>query len=275
MTLTRAQWGARAPKEAPIRVSPASRTGTAIHHDGATPITVRTLADVVALIRRDQAFHMDTRGWNDIGYNWLVISAPGFPAIDGLVVEGRGRDVVGAHCEGHNTEWVGIQVATGGDQEASPAALKSARALHDDLERAGGHPMAKHTHSDGFNTECPGGFLTRWVRAGMPAAPSVSAPPKDWFDMATPDDLRAAVKAELNSPDFLKNVARFVMTGFAAGPAGSERVLVGHLTQLDALSRVAIKAASEDLTPEQVKQAVSEALNADYDAQVVLTPKAG
>lgn len=175
--------------------------------------------------------------------------------------------------------------------EWTPQQLAAIKALLTWLNKAHGIPLVKCPRWDGAGVGYHILFEAQWDQRGaacpgpdrikqfnnvlVPWMASGDTPAKDWFDMATPDDLRAAVKAELNSPDFLKNVARFVMTGFAAGPAGSERVLVGHLTQLDALSRVAIKAASEDLTPEQVKQAVSEALNADYDAQVVLTPKAG
>jgi hypothetical protein len=62
-----------------------------VHYDGAVPVTVRTFADASALMRKDQDFHIDGRGYDDIGYNFLVISAPGITAIDGLIFEGRGR----------------------------------------------------------------------------------------------------------------------------------------------------------------------------------------
>jgi len=38
---------------------------------------------------------------------------------------------------------------------------------------------------------------------------------KDWFDMATESDLRSVVRAELMRPEFLAEVARFVLTGYA------------------------------------------------------------
>lgn len=162
-----------------------ARTALCVHHDGAVPITVQHLTEAQALMRKDQAFHMDTRGWADIGYNFLVISSPGRP-VDGAILEGRGRDVVGAHCGGRNTPWIGVQVAIGGGQTPSPAALASVRWLYDSAVKAAGHPLAMVGHSDGFPTACPGPQLLAWVRAGMPVAvpqvapkpPPVTAPRK-------------------------------------------------------------------------------------------------
>ena len=172
----RARWSVRPPKAPPHGVRISARTATCVHHDGAFAIHVRSRAEAVALVRADQSFHMDARGWNDIGYNYLVISAPGIAAIDGLVFEGRGRDVVGAHCKGHNTEWIGVQVATGGDQRPSAKALASVRRLHDSFETAAGHALAKVGHRDGFPTECPGEALYAWVRAGMPVGTRAQLP---------------------------------------------------------------------------------------------------
>jgi hypothetical protein len=173
--VSRKEWKARLSKTPPVMVPIRARDATCVHHDGATPIVVRTFADACALVRRDQAYHQDSNGWADIGYNYLVISAPGTP-VDGLIFEGRGRDAVGAHCLNHNEAWVGIQVAIGGKQVPSPAALASVRWLHDTATAAAGHDLARKTHSDGFNTECPGPILQAWVHAGMPVGPPNPSP---------------------------------------------------------------------------------------------------
>ena len=189
--ITRSAWGARTPKGTPTRVPIASRTATCTHHDGKFPIHITTLEQACALMRKDQGFHMDTNGWNDIGYNFLVISAPGC-GIDGQIMEGRGRDVVGAHCADWNSPWVGIQVAVGGGQRPSDKALASVRRLHDDTARAAGHPLAKKGHRDGFPTICPDTFLYAWLRAGMPvASPVVPIPVK----IAVVKAVKAVVKA--------------------------------------------------------------------------------
>lgn len=194
--LTRQQWGARAPKETPTPVSIKARSGFCTHYDGATPIVLRTLDDAIAQVRKDQDFHMDGRGWNDIGYNFLVVSAPGTP-VDGLLVEGRGRDVVGAHCENHNTAWVGVQVAIGGDQQPSPAALATVRKLYDDCSAAHGSSLGKFGHRDGFNTACPGPLLYAWVQAGMPSTTPTSAQEDDMFTDAD----RALLQQALTKAD--------------------------------------------------------------------------
>ena len=183
--VTRATWSLRPPKNAPTRIPISARTATCVHHEGASEIHVRSRAQAFALVRADQSFHMDHNGWDDLGYNYVVFSAPGIVAIDGLVFEGRGRDVLGAHCAGHNAEWIGVLVAIGGNQTPSPNALASVRQLHDSFARAAGHALAKVGHRDGFPTECPGAALYAWVKAGMPVStrprpaprPSPARPP--------------------------------------------------------------------------------------------------
>lgn len=48
-----------------------------------------------------QNFHMDTRDWDDIGYNFLVGG-------DGAVYVGRDWDNQGAHTKGHNRKSICI-----------------------------------------------------------------------------------------------------------------------------------------------------------------------
>lgn len=46
-------------------------------------------------------FHIESRGWDDIGYNFLV-------AGDGSAYFGRGWDYIGAHTLGYNKYSIGI-----------------------------------------------------------------------------------------------------------------------------------------------------------------------
>ena len=172
--LPRYYWKARDPKSAPTHVPISARQAVCVHHDGDKPVVVRSIEQACALMRKDQNYHMDPDGldWDDIGYNYLVISAFGYPA-DGIILEGRGADVVGAHCKNWNTPWIGVQVAVGGGQRPSDAALYSTRWLTDFLSDGAGHALAKKVHKDGFNTACPDVFLTNWVRAGMPVGTAV------------------------------------------------------------------------------------------------------
>jgi N-acetylmuramoyl-L-alanine amidase len=50
--------------------------------------------------RAHQAFHMDSRGWSDIAYNFGIPD----PNPSKIVFEGRGVGVQGGHTQGENTE---------------------------------------------------------------------------------------------------------------------------------------------------------------------------
>lgn len=52
-------------------------------------------------VRVIQMFHIESKGWNDIGYNFLVGG-------DGNVYEGRGWESEGAHTYGYNSKSIGI-----------------------------------------------------------------------------------------------------------------------------------------------------------------------
>ena len=76
--VTRAQWGARPPRNR----TPLNPTGATAHwegpHMGVFPHTA-----CPSKVRGIQAFHMDSRGWSDIAYNAIVCP-------HGYVFEGRG-----------------------------------------------------------------------------------------------------------------------------------------------------------------------------------------
>lgn len=100
--------GLRSAWRASERVSRTSRfrpVGVVVHHTAGTNRYSR--GQVPAILRGIQRFHVQDRGWSDIGYNVLVDKW-------GRVWEGRrggvGRPVVGAHASGYNSRLVGISV---------------------------------------------------------------------------------------------------------------------------------------------------------------------
>jgi hypothetical protein len=124
--VSRAQWGADeslrkgTPLYAPV-------TKLIVHHT----VTPNVDPDPAATIRAMYAFHTQIRGWDDIGYNFLVDA-------QGRVYEGRWaraygagelptgedtsrRGVVGAHAEGTNTGSAGIALL-GDFTSAAPSA---------------------------------------------------------------------------------------------------------------------------------------------------------
>lgn len=116
---SRSEWGAR---------PPAQRPGTsldlklAIVHHSVNGNTY-TAAQVPALIRSMQAYHIDVNGWDDLGYNFVVDRFGG-------IWEGRAggidKVVVGGHSAGFNTGTTGVVVIGDFTSAVPPAAALEA-----------------------------------------------------------------------------------------------------------------------------------------------------
>jgi hypothetical protein len=167
--ISRATWGARVwpTDQVPHQVPASERRFFVVHHDGANPV----LREGASIPRAIDAEHR-AQGWAGIGYNFVVTQA-------GLIFEGRGWDLVGAHCPGRNRDGIGVQVAIGGDQVPSPAALHAVRELYDEASRRSGRALTKTWHGAHYGTECPGPRLVAWVRAGMPDPTFIPTPLED------------------------------------------------------------------------------------------------
>ncbi|CAF1595776.1 unnamed protein product, partial [Didymodactylos carnosus] len=88
----RATWKARAPKNITPLITPVSYV--VIHHTYSASCTDEKMC--LSKMKGIQDFHMDGKGWDDIGYNFVV-------GADGNAYEGRGWERVGAHCKGYNS----------------------------------------------------------------------------------------------------------------------------------------------------------------------------
>ncbi|WP_454049448.1 DUF4214 domain-containing protein [Cellulomonas sp. Marseille-Q8402] len=100
----RGQWGARNQACAP---DVAGRLEGAVVHHTAGSNSYTTQAQAMQQIRNDQAYHIDARGWCDIGYNFVVDKF-------GTIYEGRANSltqaVIGVHASGANTGTVGVSM---------------------------------------------------------------------------------------------------------------------------------------------------------------------
>ncbi len=129
-----------------------------------------TRAQVPSIIRGIYAYHTQSRGWSDVGYNFLVDRF-------GRIWEGRyggvGRPVVGAHTLGYN-DYSFAMSAIGNFETARPGnAMLNAYArlfawklnLHgiragDMKQKVGGRTFpAVNGHRDAGQTACPGRYL--------------------------------------------------------------------------------------------------------------------
>lgn len=131
-----------------------------IHHSAGT----NSATDWAAVVRSIWDYHVNVRGWDDIGYNWLVDP-------NGMLYEGRGDDKLGAHFCGTNGGTMGVCMM-GDFTNLTPTASaigkledllawKSCDADIDPLATAY-HPSSGLTihrisgHRDGCATSCPG-----------------------------------------------------------------------------------------------------------------------
>ena len=155
--------------------------GAVVHHT--VSANDYSSADVPALIRAIYAFHVTSRGYRDIGYNFLVDRF-------GRVWEGRfggiDKPVIGAQALGFNDDTSGTSViGTYTETEPSQASLDTLTALlawkldlHDVdplsvVDMDGTMVPAISGHRDTYATECPGGRL--YAKLGTLRTASASA----------------------------------------------------------------------------------------------------
>jgi hypothetical protein len=182
--ISRKEWGAdERLRRAPARYAATIRAAF-VHHTANAGHYTREQSP--ALVRSIYLFHTRVRGYNDIGYNFLIDRF-------GQVFEGRAGGiaaaVVGAHTGGFNTGSFGVAAIGHHDQDAVPAATQVALrnllawkldVYHVDPEgvtwmRSGGggsnrHPVGQwikfrtiSLHRDASRTICPGARLASLV----------------------------------------------------------------------------------------------------------------
>jgi hypothetical protein len=179
--VSRAEWGAVPWDEdgIPASVPARDRRYFVVHYDGG----VRVLRTGPQIPRAIDAAHR-RKGWLGIGYHFVVSQA-------GEVFEGRGWGFAGAHCPGRNRDGIGVQVAIGGDQQPTPAALAAVRALYAEACDRADRQLDRTWHGAHIQTDCPGAYLIAWVRAGMPDPSSTTTRTED--DM-TPEQMTELVE---------------------------------------------------------------------------------
>ncbi|XP_006876891.1 PREDICTED: N-acetylmuramoyl-L-alanine amidase [Chrysochloris asiatica] len=112
-------------------------------------------------MRSMQRFHQKTRGWDDIGYSFVVGS-------DGYVYEGRGWHRVGAHTRGYNSR--GFGVAFVGNYTAELPTEAALRTVREELPRCAmraGYLRPDYKvlgHRQLVSTSCPGDALFNLLR---------------------------------------------------------------------------------------------------------------
>ncbi len=169
--IPRSVWGARYQLNENIYTPPATYTDVThliIHHSAGTNFS----NDWAGVVAAYFDYHVNTSGWQDIGYNWLIDP-------NGVLYEGRGGgdNIQGAHMCGYNKNTMGICML-GNFEVAQPTdtmmqtvkQLLGYKACKENIEPKGngdilsypGHMFNISGHKDGCSpgyTSCPGKFL--------------------------------------------------------------------------------------------------------------------
>lgn len=178
--VTRKEWGARAPKKIVHMNTPV--TVLFIHHTDMQ--SCHTLEQCIKEMKIIQDFHMDVRGWFDIGYNYLI-------GEDGRVYEGRGWNRVGSHTLGWNNVSIAFSVMGNySDHIPNEAAIAAIFGLMDcavSLNKL--TPDFKmYGHRDVRNTTCPGQAFYDLIRTwkhydhGKPVKPTPTPPKAETYE---------------------------------------------------------------------------------------------
>lgn len=185
--VSRQESGLRPPRSTP---SAANQSGVTFHWNG-PGMGSHDHSECAGLVRGIQRYHMDSNGWNDIAYNWLVCE-------HGYVFVGRGPNTYNAAngtTHGNATSHA-CMVMTG-----SGEALTSGH-------RAGMRDIAAHVggalrvHSDWVGTECPGDEIREYVRAGLPdentpEPPQIPDYPGGFYKKGSTGDVVATIQQRL------------------------------------------------------------------------------
>lgn len=148
----RSDWGAQPPAGEYAPHVPALLT---LHHTaGRRPASDEEAA---AEMRFIQDYHMNGRGWMDVGYHFVVSPT-------GQVFEGRPEGAIGAHVLGHNTGNLGVSFM--GNHHPPVSDEPSAEAL-EAFVRVGRRLVSDHripasgiaAHRDLGKSDCPGDVL--------------------------------------------------------------------------------------------------------------------
>lgn len=198
----RSAWGARKPKR--VQRIPLPTPKLYLHHSAGSG------ADEEA-VKAIQDYHMDVKGWSDIGYNFLVDNDA--PDID--IFEGRGPGVAGGHTAGQNTVSHGICVIGNFTKvPPEPETLEAIAVLVAHGHLAGWWPdriTGGHRDAPGAATSCPGDALYRLI-------PSINRRVKELLE--EPMKVIAGFKwldyetwPEYAKPSIIKNIEAGVIRG--------------------------------------------------------------
>ncbi len=168
--------------------SAACKNGLVVHYDGSNQgLAGKAHSACRTYWKNTRKFHMNTRGWADIGYSYACCP-------HGYVLEGRGWQREQAAQPGGNTTWTSCTFMGGPSEKPTAAQVEAFKALRAWL-RGKGLGSAISYHSKFISTSCPGsilrGMVTSGALSGSPSGGTSTPPP------ATPSDWQEAMVKKL------------------------------------------------------------------------------
>ncbi|GFR15106.1 peptidoglycan recognition protein 1 [Trichonephila clavata] len=154
--VSRAKWGARESKSNLTMVTPVPHIF--LHHTAMRECN--NFESCCQMMRTIQNFHMDDRGWDDIGYNFLIGG-------DGRVYMGRGWDRVGAHTYGFNRIAVAFSLMGDFSHKLPSELMLNATKSLIECAKNENHVISNyklHGHRDAGCTECPGSAFYNLIK---------------------------------------------------------------------------------------------------------------
>jgi len=207
------------------------KTKMAIHHTVTPPSSAGGYA---SRIRGMQAYHMDVRGWCDIGYHYLVSQ-------DGSLWEGRPIKHRGAHVANHNSGNIGISFvgcfqsgscSSMGNIVPSESSLIAGSKLITALSSQYGIPQSPdkikgHQEHSGAWTSCPGDNLLSRINEMLEnnITPEAIAPPAPASGTGTLTGIvwDSSVTSSPNDPNALKlKNASVSVLGVSTSPVNAQ-----------------------------------------------------
>lgn len=161
---SRAEWGARNWREYLVQATQLTHECFIHHSADHHAEVIDHLAEQKANMRSIQNFHMDTRGWDDIAYHFVVFQPYGNIPI-ARVYEGRPISHIPAAQLAHNTNTIAICVEGNfdNDDKVSPSTrfaicetIRRVKSRGVKLNIVGGHENV-------VQTSCPGNTLYREI----------------------------------------------------------------------------------------------------------------
>ena len=150
----RGEWGA-IDSGKPLKRFRRSIQGIVIHH------TTGPSDGPWRRVRGHDRYHVETKGWDSIAYNWLVSGETG------EIFEGRGWHR-GAATRGWNSKTISVAYIGDADEQFTVIGKETLLAVVGATREKYGNHLWVRCHMDFSSTSCPGENLSAWVAEGMP-----------------------------------------------------------------------------------------------------------